>query len=98
MPAVTRKSIPITEECLHLAEKIRVVGSPERSALEEVMGDLPEKLSESQAVSAMLSYVERTLAEKLLELEYEEYAAAVTPEDESFSQSTRSRRGMRAGR
>lgn len=98
LPAVTRKTIPIPEECLRLAENIRVVGSPQRNAIEETIGDLPEKLSESQAVAAMLSYVEKTISEKLLELEYEDYAAATLHVDEGFSAANRARRARRAGR
>lgn len=95
---VTRKSIPLDVDELTLADQVRKPGTRERAAVEAVMGPLPERLSEAQALSALIAVAQATVREKVISSGYADYAAALDAEDRAFAAATRARRVDRARR
>lgn len=96
--AVTRKSVPVDADELQLAQAIREPGSPEREAVEAVVGRLPERLSESQALSVLMDIARRSVSDRVTSAGYAAYASALDEEDRAFADSTRARRAERAQR
>lgn len=95
---VVRKSIPLAADELTLTDQVRTPGTRERAAVEAVMGPLPERLSEAQALSALISVAQATVREKVTSSGYADYAAALDGEDRAFAAATRVRRTDRARR
>ena len=95
---VTRKSVPVDADVLQLAQAIREPGSPERAAVEAVVGPLPERLSESQALSVLMGIARRSVSDQVVSAGYAVYSAALDEEDRAFAESTRARRAQRAQR
>lgn len=94
----SRKSVPVAADELQLAQAIREPGSPEREAVEAVVGQLPERLSESQALAALMAVARRSVSDRVTVDGYAAYAAALDDEDRAFAESTRARRAQRAQR
>lgn len=95
---VSRKSVPVDADQLRLAQAVRHPGSPEREAVEAVVGRLPERLSESQALSALMAVARRSVSDRVTAVGYSAYAAALDEDDRAFAESTRERRAQRAQR
>lgn len=93
---LSRKSVPVDLDELELAKKIREPGTPEREAVESVVGPLPARLSESQALSALMSVARRSVRDQVTSAGYAAYAAALDEEDREFAATTRARRAERA--
>lgn len=95
---VSRKSVPVDSDELRLAQAIRELGSPEREAVEAVVGRLPERLSEAQALSALMAVARHSVSDWVTSAGYAAYAEAIDEEDRAFAASTRARRDERARR
>ncbi len=95
---VSRKSVPVDSDELRLAQAIRELGSPEREAVEAVIGRLPERLSEAQALSALMAVARHSVSDWVTAAGYAAYGEALDEEDRAFAASTRARRGERARR
>lgn len=93
---LSRKSVPVDPDELTLAGQVREPGSPERDAVESVIGPLPERLSEAQALSALMSVARRSVREQVTSAGYAAYAAALDEEDRAFAAATRARRAERS--
>lgn len=91
-----RKSVPLDADELTLAARVREPGTPEREAVESALGPLPGRLSEAQALSALLSLAQTSVREHVTSAGYAAYAAALDEEDRAFADTTRSRRAERA--
>lgn len=93
---MTRKSVPLDADELTLAERVRGHGTPEREAVEAVIGRLPERLSEAQALAALMSVARSSVREQVTSAGYAAYAAAMDDEDRAFAAASRARRAERA--
>lgn len=93
---VSRKSVPVDLDELTLASQIREPGTPEREAVESVLGSLPGRLSEAQALSALMAVARRSVREQVTSAGYAAYAAALDEEDRSFAAASRARRAERS--
>ncbi|MGP5099543.1 hypothetical protein ACTXJ1_16115 [Brachybacterium alimentarium] len=93
---LSRKSVPVDPDELSLAGQVREPGTPEREAVESVVGPLPERLSEAQALSALMSVARRSVRDRVTSAGYAVYAAALDGEDRAFVAATRARRTDRA--
>ena len=91
-----RKSVPLHDDQLTLAEQVREPSTPEREAVESVIGPLPGRLSEAQALAALMSVATRSVCEQVTSAGYAAYAAALDEEDRAFATATRARRAERA--
>lgn len=91
-----RKSVPLDDDELTLAEQVREPGTPEREAVESVLGPLPGRLSEAQALAALMSVAQNSVREQVTSTGYAAYAAALDEEDRAFAAATRTRRAERA--
>lgn len=95
---LSRKSIPIDADELSLAQSVRTPGTPERLAVEAVVGPLPERISEAQALATLLSVARVSVREQVTSAGYAAYAAALNDEDRAFAAANRSRRSEHARR
>ncbi|MEU0574526.1 hypothetical protein [Dermacoccus nishinomiyaensis] len=77
---------------------MRVITSPERQAVEEVVGPLPAHLSEGQALAALVQVGREHLRERSLDSAYAEYASHETGDDLEHVRSNRARREQRERR
>lgn len=93
---LSRKSVPLDPDELSLADQVRTLGTPEREAVEVITGPLPERLSEAQALSALMSVARQSVREQVTSTGYAAYAAALDDEDRAFAATTRTRRAERA--
>lgn len=93
---LSRKSVPLDHEELELAKKVREPGTPEREAVESVVGPLPSRLSEAQALSALMAVAKQSVHDHVTSTGYADYAAALDDEDRAFAAATRARRAERA--
>lgn len=96
--AVFRKSVPVNSDELRLAQSIREPGSPEREAVEALIGRLPERLSEAQALSALMAVARRSVSDRVAFASHAAYAKSLDEEDRAFAASTRACRDERARR
>lgn len=97
-PTLPRKSIPLDADELSLAKEIRTPGTPERAAVEAVLGPLPDRLSESQALSTLMAVARASVREQVTSHGYAAYAAALNDEDLAFTAANRARRDERERR
>jgi len=96
--AATRKSVPLAADELALAREVRTPGTPERAAVEALVGPLPERLSESQALAALMSVAQTSIREHVSTSGYAAYAAALDDEDRAYAAANRARRSEHARR
>lgn len=93
-----RKSVPVSVIDLEFTDRVRVITSPERQAVEEVVGPLPAQLSEGQALAALVQVAREHLRERSLDSAYAEYASHETGDDLEHVRSNRARRDQRERR
>lgn len=98
-PAVmTRKSVPMGADITALAQEIREPDSAARRAVEEVVGELPDSLSEAQALSTLLAVGRASVREHINASGYAAVAAAMDEEDRAFAEAAKRRRAERERR
>jgi hypothetical protein len=93
MTVAVRKSVPLTEDQAGLLADIRIPRSPVRLIIEEVVGPLPENLSEARALSGLLDYAAALVAERRRDAGYAALAAARDEADTAHDSAVRARRG-----
>ena len=95
METLSRKSVALDKDLAELADALRKAGSPERIAVESMVGPLPTKLSEAGALTTLLSLAREVVQEMVLAAQYESYAAARDGEDIAFQNAVKVRRTRR---
>ncbi|MCL1800421.1 MAG: hypothetical protein FWG25_03535 [Promicromonosporaceae bacterium] len=95
METKRRQSVPISPELSALTTAIRDAKSPQRQALEAMVGPLPAGLSEAAALGALLELAKAVVFEASLAAEYQAYALARDKEDAQFERAIRARRARR---
>lgn len=98
MDAVIRKSVPLDSALAALTDSIKVIDSPERLALEDVVGRLPANLSEAQILALLLKLGSEVVFEAKQYVDYSALAASRNNEDEAFEKAVRARRVNRQSR
>lgn len=91
----TRKSVSLDSRQLELIRSMAVHNSAERQASEALLGKLPDSLSESQAISALIDIAQNSLREMCLDRGYEQLADSFDTEDAAFEVAQRRRRDKR---
>lgn len=92
MEVSTRKSIPTHASELDTARAIQVPGTPERAAIEALIGPMSTNVSEAQALSALLTAGAAQVREAVIVQGYAAYAAALDDEDGQYASAVRGRR------
>jgi len=87
-----RKTLPVDEESLALAQAIRTSDTPESTAAQMIAGPLRPNLSEGQALAMLISLGAERLRETILDLQYAAYADTIDDEDRAYADSVRARR------
>ncbi|OMH23700.1 hypothetical protein BKD30_12165 [Tersicoccus phoenicis] len=87
--------MPVDAAELALADLVRTPGSPERAAVEAIVGPLPERLSEAQTISSLLAVARATVRDEVIASGYAAYAATLDDDDRAFAAATRARRADR---
>ncbi|MDR1187614.1 MAG: hypothetical protein LBK95_09180 [Bifidobacteriaceae bacterium] len=93
MIETVRKSVPLTPSQVALVERVREPGSPERAAIEGVVGPVVGTLSEARALSELIEVALKVLREVRLEQGYAALACASDQGDEAHARAVRARRG-----
>ncbi|WP_265523492.1 hypothetical protein [Oerskovia flava] len=92
MQTITRKSVPLEESELDVVAAVRSGDSPERAALEALVGRLPQNVSESQVLADLVALGAARVREQAVHAGYAAYAAALDDEDRQFAAAQRTRR------
>jgi hypothetical protein len=95
MQTTTRKSVPLTVDLTSLTDAMQISGSPERLAVESMVGPLPDRLSQAAALSILLSYAHDRVQEAMLTTAYAHYASQLDDEDASYATAVKQRRTQR---
>lgn len=97
MQTATRKSVPLDPSLEELVSALCQPGSSERLALESIIGDLPENLSEAQILHRLLTLGAQGVREAQLYAGYLEIAADQDEEDRQYREWSKARRNQRLG-
>lgn len=92
MQTVSRKSVPTHASELDVARAIQTAGTPERVAIEVLVGPMSAHVSEAQALSALLVAGATQVREAVINAQYAEYAAALDDDDRQYAAAVRARR------
>lgn len=92
MQTITRKSVPLEESQLDVVAAVRSSDSPERAALELLVGRLPQNVSESQVLADLVALGAARVREEATHAGYAAYAASVDDDDRQFAAAQRTRR------
>ena len=92
METIARKSVPTHASELEVAHAIQAAGTPERAAIEALVGPMNTNVSEAQALSALLAAGAAQVREGVIHASYAAYAAALDAEDHQHATAVRARR------
>ena len=92
MQTLTRKSVPLDADELALAHAIQSGATPERAAIEALVGPLPVHVSEAQAISTLIALGAARVKEETIRAGYAALAATLDDEDRQFAAAQRARR------
>lgn len=92
MEPLARKSVPTHASELDIARAIQAPGTPERAAIEALVGPMNATVSEAQALSALLTAGAAQVREAVIHAGYAAYAAALDDEDRQHAAAIRTRR------
>lgn len=92
MQTLTRKSVPLDTDELALAHAIQSGATPERAAIEALVGPLPAHVSEAQVIGALIALGAARVKEETIHAGYAALAATLDDEDRQFAAAQRARR------